>query len=148
MILNPVCRLQWNETLLTGLMSLCRKPTEWMLSIASRICRPSLSVVDSENVPWLIVRRRSAKFLPCVYSSIRWLFNQPVISSYKQHGRFSIYVTFRIVTVSHVVMVTSLLLIKRDSYTKVILICVFNNDSQKFSEPPRPVFLSAGIRLH
>lgn len=51
--------------ILTGLMSLCRKPTEWMLSMASKICRPSLSVVETLKVPWLMLRRRSAKFLPC-----------------------------------------------------------------------------------
>lgn len=49
---------------LTGLMSRCRKPTEWMLSMASKICLPSLKVVEMEKVPRLMVRRKSARFLP------------------------------------------------------------------------------------
>lgn len=49
----------------TGLMSRCRKPTEWMASMDSRICFPSRSVVLMVKVPrgWLL--RRSAKFRPC-----------------------------------------------------------------------------------
>ena len=38
-------------TTLTGLMSRCRKPTEWMASMDSRICLPSRSVVLSVKVP-------------------------------------------------------------------------------------------------
>lgn len=49
---------------LTGLMSRCRKPTEWMLSMASKICLPSLKVVETEKVPRVMVLRRSARFLP------------------------------------------------------------------------------------
>lgn len=49
----------------TGLMSRCRKPTEWMASMDSRICFPSRSVVLMVKVPrgWLL--RRSARFRPC-----------------------------------------------------------------------------------
>ena len=36
---------------LTGLMSRCRKPTEWMASMDSRICLPSRRVVLSVKVP-------------------------------------------------------------------------------------------------
>lgn len=49
---------------LTGLMSLCRKPTEWMASMDSRICLPSRSVVLSVKVPLGWLRRRSARFRP------------------------------------------------------------------------------------
>ena len=49
---------------LTGLMSRCRKPTEWMLSMASKICLPSLKVVETEKVPRVMVLRKSARFLP------------------------------------------------------------------------------------
>ena len=49
---------------LTGLMSRCRKPTEWMLSMASSIWRPSLRVGETVKVPRDIVLRRSARFLP------------------------------------------------------------------------------------
>lgn len=45
-------------------MSRCRKPTEWMLSMASKICLPSLKVVETEKVPRVIVLRKSARFLP------------------------------------------------------------------------------------
>lgn len=45
-------------------MSRCRKPTEWMLSMASKICLPSLKVVEMEKVPRVIVLRKSARFLP------------------------------------------------------------------------------------
>ena len=49
---------------LTGLMSRCRKPTEWMASMDSRICLPSRSVVLSVKVPRGWLRRRSARFRP------------------------------------------------------------------------------------
>lgn len=49
----------------TGLMSRCKKPTEWMLSMASKICLPSLKVVETEKVPRAMVLRKSARFLPC-----------------------------------------------------------------------------------
>lgn len=49
---------------LTGLMSRCKKPTEWMASMDSRICLPSRSVVLSVKVPRGWLRRRSARFRP------------------------------------------------------------------------------------
>lgn len=49
---------------LTGLMSRCRKPTEWMASMDSKICLPSRSVVLSVKVPRGWLRRRSARFRP------------------------------------------------------------------------------------
>lgn len=48
----------------TGLMSRCKNPTEWMLSIDSRICLPSRRVVLIVNVPRDWLRRRSARFRP------------------------------------------------------------------------------------
>lgn len=53
-----------SEAALTGLMSRCRNPTEWMASMDSRICLPSRSVVLSVKVPLGWLRRRSAKFRP------------------------------------------------------------------------------------
>lgn len=49
----------------TGLMSRCRKPTEWIASMDSRICFPSRRVVLMVKVPlgWLL--RRSARLRPC-----------------------------------------------------------------------------------
>lgn len=35
-----------------------------MLSMASKICLPSLKVVETENVPRVMVLRKSARFLP------------------------------------------------------------------------------------
>lgn len=50
-------------------MSRCRKPTEWMASMDSRICFPSLRVVLMVKVPlgWLL--RRSARLRPWVRDS-------------------------------------------------------------------------------
>lgn len=56
---------QRNRMLRTGLMSLCKNPTECMDSIAFKICRPNRSVVLNENAPRGCARRNSAKFLPC-----------------------------------------------------------------------------------
>lgn len=54
----------WGQATLTGLMSRCRKPTEWMASMDSRICLPSRRVVLSVKVPLGWLRRRSARFRP------------------------------------------------------------------------------------
>jgi len=56
---------EFKPTILTGLMSRCKKPTEWMLSMASSICRQSLSVVLTVKVPRFMLLLRSAKLRPC-----------------------------------------------------------------------------------
>lgn len=48
----------------TGLMSRCKNPTEWMLSMASRIWRPRRRVVLMLNVPRGMLLLRSARFRP------------------------------------------------------------------------------------
>lgn len=57
---------------LTGLMSRCRKPTEWMASMDSKICLPSRNVVLSVKVPRGWLRRRSARFRPCIGVEVGW----------------------------------------------------------------------------
>lgn len=67
---------------LTGLMSRCRKPTEWIASMDSRICLPRRSVVLSVKVPRGWLRRRSARFRPWGWG---WGRGCP-LSCYPDHG--------------------------------------------------------------
>lgn len=72
----------------TGLISRCRKPTEWMASIDSRICFPRRSVVLMVKVPrgWLLLR--SAKLRPCSTPQNKTTLWGEVTSRYRSRVSF------------------------------------------------------------